>query len=584
MNNSTTDDEARVLAALGSTAESASTYESSVLHNALLNSAPQIALPTTTSLNHYYSNESGRHSSSTLVSCGDERPSLPDLSSLAPSTATTSSRKRRDASLSSADVPHVLTVLSRTRDMLQSTFSKSIDQFQGNRREEKERTRQREIDLLHMKEHILLGYLTDVAGLDENDELIPQKRNGRKRHRENTSLADEYYGSKFCGSGDSEKRSAKEATVDAERSNKKKRSSLGGSSSTNRLDRIKNGENLDASSSDKSEMQQKRVRRNTIMSMKRQMRIESGLTPIKTMEEERFDIEKARQMREERRKRRVKKQRAALGMEYDSAEEEAELEKEPAAKSGILKNSRGDTEGLIYNEEEAKTGSTPPSAKECGIRWADNSDLNPQTDKPTTPSQKRAYTKVFCPVCQTILTVSHGDGDDSPDLFLSKHIEECQKSRQARGVRSLRKRANPSIIGSGEGDEDADYVNDNDVFIPDDNTLFDDDIEADGETSAKETQSTADVYVSKSVDDVDEFDYEDRVDDWIEHGIARMNDMSERDADEVPPGAVVYEGGLEVPAWINDRLFPYQRIGLRWMWELYCVGAGGCVGDEMGLG
>ncbi|EED95784.1 rad54-like protein, partial [Thalassiosira pseudonana CCMP1335] len=63
-----------------------------------------------------------------------------------------------------------------------------------------------------------------------------------------------------------------------------------------------------------------------------------------------------------------------------------------------------------------------------------------------------------------------------------------------------------------------------------------------------------------------------------------MNDMSERDADEVPPGAVVYEGGLEVPAWINDRLFPYQRIGLRWMWELYCVGAGGCVGDEMGLG
>ena len=91
MNNSTTDDEARVLAALGSTAESASTYESSVLHNALLNSAPQIALPTTTSLNHYYSNESGRHSSSTLVSCGDERPSLPDLSSLAPSTATTSS-------------------------------------------------------------------------------------------------------------------------------------------------------------------------------------------------------------------------------------------------------------------------------------------------------------------------------------------------------------------------------------------------------------------------------------------------------------------------------------------------------------
>jgi DNA excision repair protein ERCC-6 len=60
--------------------------------------------------------------------------------------------------------------------------------------------------------------------------------------------------------------------------------------------------------------------------------------------------------------------------------------------------------------------------------------------------------------------------------------------------------------------------------------------------------------------------------------------MSERDSTEVPPGAVTYEGGLEIPAWVNNRLFPYQRLGVRWMWELHCQGAGGVVGDEMGLG
>jgi hypothetical protein len=63
-----------------------------------------------------------------------------------------------------------------------------------------------------------------------------------------------------------------------------------------------------------------------------------------------------------------------------------------------------------------------------------------------------------------------------------------------------------------------------------------------------------------------------------------MNKMAEQDSTEIPPGAEVYDGGLEIPAWVNNRLFPYQRIGLRWMWELHCQGAGGVVGDEMGLG
>jgi len=87
-----------------------------------------------------------------------------------------------------------------------------------------------------------------------------------------------------------------------------------------------------------------------------------------------------------------------------------------------------------------------------------------------------------------------------------------------------------------------------------------------------------------SIDDWDEDFYEDRVDDWIDNGPENMPIMKERDVNEIPPGEEEYDGGLIVPAWINDRLFPYQRTGLQWMWELHRQQAGGILGDEMGLG
>ena len=35
---------------------------------------------------------------------------------------------------------------------------------------------------------------------------------------------------------------------------------------------------------------------------------------------------------------------------------------------------------------------------------------------------------------------------------------------------------------------------------------------------------------------------------------------------------------------LYTRLLPYQRDGVRWLWELHCQGQGGILGDEMGLG
>lgn len=64
----------------------------------------------------------------------------------------------------------------------------------------------------------------------------------------------------------------------------------------------------------------------------------------------------------------------------------------------------------------------------------------------------------------------------------------------------------------------------------------------------------------------------------LEDSIAEMYEPSPRDPD------ATFDGGLKVPGEIYSRLFEYQRIGVKWLWELHQQNAGGIVGDEMGLG
>ncbi len=40
--------------------------------------------------------------------------------------------------------------------------------------------------------------------------------------------------------------------------------------------------------------------------------------------------------------------------------------------------------------------------------------------------------------------------------------------------------------------------------------------------------------------------------------------------------------GLKVPSSILQRMFPYQRRGVSWMWDLHRQGTGGILADEMG--
>ncbi|CAL8141407.1 unnamed protein product [Orchesella dallaii] len=45
-----------------------------------------------------------------------------------------------------------------------------------------------------------------------------------------------------------------------------------------------------------------------------------------------------------------------------------------------------------------------------------------------------------------------------------------------------------------------------------------------------------------------------------------------------------FDGGFKMPSYLWDSLYKYQKIGVKWLWELHQQRVGGILGDEMGLG
>ena len=56
--------------------------------------------------------------------------------------------------------------------------------------------------------------------------------------------------------------------------------------------------------------------------------------------------------------------------------------------------------------------------------------------------------------------------------------------------------------------------------------------------------------------------------------IVRMNNQKHIELD----------AGLQVPENVWNRLYKFQKTGLKWLWELHLQRCGGILGDEMGLG
>ena len=161
-------------------------------------------------------------------------------------------------------------------------------------------------------------------------------------------------------------------------------------------------------------------------------------------------------------------------------------------------------------------------------------------------------TSLHCPICTTGINIEAGEDKDE---VLARHVALCQTRRPSRSTsrnvppakqaRTSRTKISPST------------------------------------PRKKRARNVNRRYCSVSIDDISEVSYEDRVDDWIQNGIQCMREMKERDVGEDPPGSEEYEEGLFVPAWINDRLFAYQRTGLKWLWKLHLQQCGGIVGDQV---
>jgi DNA excision repair protein ERCC-6 len=229
---------------------------------------------------------------------------------------------------------------------------------------------------------------------------------------------------------------------------------------------------------------------------------------------------------------------------------------------------------------------------------------------------------VICPICNGNVKYT---SSTNPDEVLSIHIDQCQKSQPSRRTTRSRTKSNyNSSITAKESSKSnskrqrSSDIKDSSSFFDDD---FDQDISAEEEHPAPricearnmkrktvtdlsekvlssastpsykkftasnvENVSNSTRAVSSSCkDDLELWEYEDRVNIWIENGVSNMVSLPEQQPSSELPGKVVFPGGLAIPAWINNRLFPYQRSALRWLWELYKQKSGSILGDEMGL-
>ena len=105
------------------------------------------------------------------------------------------------------------------------------------------------------------------------------------------------------------------------------------------------------------------------------------------------------------------------------------------------------------------------------------------------------------------------------------------------------------------------------------------DADADAASSSDDDDAAADA--DAVFDDADESTYAARL------AASRWPDGAPVEAGEGPPPCpsdALFDGGLRVPSPLWARLFPYQRTGVKWLWELHGQRVGGVVGDEMGLG
>ena len=65
---------------------------------------------------------------------------------------------------------------------------------------------------------------------------------------------------------------------------------------------------------------------------------------------------------------------------------------------------------------------------------------------------------------------------------------------------------------------------------------------------------------------------------------AMLEEFDDEDSDEDENGYIKIAKGFKMSEKIYSRLYPYQKEGVMWFWNLYEAQKGGILGDDMGLG
>lgn len=325
--------------------------------------------------------------------------------------------------------------------------------------------------------------------------------------------------------------------------------------------------------------------------------------------EEFHHIRMERQKRKEERRNRKRRKRKVLiepSEESDENEFDNEIKQDKTSTEAVdeANNNIGDLEKsntIIIditiqddNHEETMIGNNENGIKSPAVvdtivkSSSDNYEVATTVDVDADNNDNHM---VICPLCNCQLHIPNISDIDSQ---LAQHMMECQNNNTRPSRRSRNNVVNYNL--------DNDYIETTRTTSntinqikrkqksKTDNGIVEVSVPSHAKKMKKKKSEVVveeDIIISKPLhldyhDDMNEWVYEDRVDEWIDNGINQMKIMNERDEQEELPGEEIYNGDLFVPAWVNNHVFGYQRIGLQWMWTLHHEKeCGGIIGDEV---
>ncbi|XP_043228356.1 DNA excision repair protein ERCC-6-like isoform X1 [Amphibalanus amphitrite] len=296
---------------------------------------------------------------------------------------------------------------------------------------------------------------------------------------------------------------------------------------------------------------------------------------------------------------RQKRQQSELA---DRRQELAELEAELAALEGA-----GSSQDVTGDDQSAAAllSGDGESELEAKVRLGEvtpfGTDLSAVTVEPASSSSRLIHSSAKSPPNVPGTSAMRGTSTETSPLQTKTSQSELAKSRPSASVNQSASAVRRPSVGDSQSEDE--YVPSDESADESDEPYLPSDEEGGIEdrrngkgrpvtkgTKRKRAHASPKVTakrVHRETDDGDPEAYAARIREWrrerreerllrIEQGIVDDDGGEER--------CVEFDGGFRCPASLWDRLFKYQQVCVRWLWELHQQRCGGILGDEMGLG